>query len=53
MARIASSFGHNQRDCGRVIDSDDELDQLGDGTMLSNLGARASKSVKEEAARID
>ena len=39
---VVRSFGHNQRDCGRIIDSDDDIDMLEDGTFLSNCGRRAN-----------
>lgn len=36
MERIISSYGQNQKNNGRIIDSDEDIDTLNDGTLLNN-----------------
>lgn len=36
MERIIASYGQNQKNNGRIIDSDEDVDTLNDGTLLNN-----------------
>ena len=51
--RIVGSYGQNQKSNGRIIDSDDDIDALEDGTFMSNVKADFNSSQRHQSEVTD